>query len=212
MTTPRPLHHLVLVAGLLGLLLGGCSVLPEAQVDPTRYYVLAGAAPAEVGAPAPASALILGLKPVQLPPYLEKISVAVRHGTNELVYNDYARWAEPLDAGIARVLRARLIASPAVSRVFAAPFPFDQARDYDIAVSVIRCEGAQAGGRSVARFAAVMEITTGGESSRLVARRVFTAPERAWDGKDYGALVQALSEDVGDLCTEVVGALPAAGK
>jgi uncharacterized lipoprotein YmbA len=208
----RTNHLLKLGAGLLGVMLAGCSVLPEAQVDPTRYYVLSGPGLADAGAAAHEGTLILGLKAVRLPPYLDKISVAVRHGTNELVYNDYARWAEPLNEGIARVLRARLLASPAVNRVFNYPFPFDQKRDYDIAVNVIRCEGAKEGNQAFARFAVVMEITTGGENSRLVTRRMFSAPERAWDGRDYAALVQALSDDVGDLCAEVVAALPAAGK
>ena len=41
-----------------------------------------------------------------------------------------------------------------------------------------------------------------------MTRRVFTAPEREWDGRDYGKLVQDLSDAVGTLSDEVVAALP----
>lgn len=210
MPARRPVAPFLAALALLGAL-SGCSVLPEPQADLTRYYVLTGPGLSADGQEIHAGKLRLGLKAVSLSPYLDKVSVAVRQGPNELVYNDYARWAEPLEAGVTRALRAQLIASDAVNRVYTQPFPFDQPRDYDIAINVIRCEGAREGDRAFARFAVVLEVTTAGEDSRLVSRRVFNAPERAWDGKDYGALVQALSDDVGDLGREVVSALPDAG-
>lgn len=209
MTARRSLVSLLAAVSLLGAL-AGCSVIPAPQADLTRYYVLTGPGLPPGSQDIRQGKLRLGLKPVHLSPYLDKIAIAVRHGTNELVYNDFARWAEPLEAGVSRALRAQLIMSPAVNRVYLSPFPFDQPRDYDIAINVIRCEGAKEGDRAFARFAVVMEITSAGDDSRLITRRMFSAPERTWDGKDYSALVQALSEDVGDLCNEVVAALPEA--
>ena len=146
---------------------------------------------------------------MQVSPYLNNVSIVVRRGTNELVYDDFSRWAEPLDAAIARLVSAQLSASPAVERVFRAPLPFNQPRDYDLTVNVLRCEGVKDGGRSVVRFAAVVEIATVGDNSQVVARRVFQAPDRAWDGRDDGALVQALSADVAALGAEIIEALPA---
>lgn len=196
---------------LLGVLLSaaGCSIVPEASSDPTRYYVLTGPGFRQ-GAAAERGSLRLGLKAVELSPYLRKGTLVVRKGSNELVYNDYARWAEPLEAGISRAMRAQLMASPVVGRVFVYPFPFDQERNYDIAVNVIRCEGVKGnGGDAVARFTAVVEITTAGEGGgQVVARKVFHAPDAAWDGKDYGALAEALSAGVGALCEDLVAALP----
>ena len=83
-------------------------------------------------------------------------------------------------------------------------------RNYDIAVNVIRCEGVKGnGGDAVARFTAVVEITTAGEGGgQVVARKVFHAPDVPWDGKDYGALAEALSAGVGALCEDLVAALP----
>jgi len=197
----------LLVAALLGAT--GCSIVPEASQDPTRYYVLTGPGYRQ-GANAERGTLRLGLKAVELSPYLRKGSLVVRKGSNELVYNDYARWAEPLEAGISRAMRAQLMASAAVERVFVYPFPFDQPRDYDVAVNVIRCEGAKGGGEgATARFAAVVEITTAGENGgQVVSRKVFHAPDTAWNGHDYGALAEALSAGVGALCEDLVASLP----
>jgi uncharacterized lipoprotein YmbA len=154
-------------------------------------------------------ALRLGLKPVEVAPYLKKGSLVVRTGENEVSFPDEARWAEPLDQEITRTLRLRLLAAPRVGRVFVAPYAPDDARDFDVSVQVLRCEGARAGGaRTVTRFAALVEIASAGENPRLVARKTFVAPEVAWDGKDFARLAGLLSDAVGALGQEIAGALP----
>lgn len=195
---------------LLGLLLlAGCSVIPEAQPDPTRHYVLTERGLGEGVVREQITGLRVGLKAVTLPAYLNKGSLVVRRGDNEVDYRDYARWAEPLAAGISRVLAAQLLTSPAVERVLVQPFPFDHERDCDIAVSIVRCEGVTGEGRPLARFAALVEITNADEAAQVLARRVFVAPDQPWDGTDDAALVQALSGSIWALGNEMIGALPA---
>jgi ABC-type uncharacterized transport system auxiliary subunit len=63
-------------------------------------------------------------------------------------------------------------------------------------------------GRTVARFAAALEITTGDEDARVVARKVFQAPDAAWDGRDFTALAAALSKGVAALCDDLLASLP----
>jgi uncharacterized lipoprotein YmbA len=194
---------------LAGLLLGvtGCSIFPVPSANSTRYYVLTGPGLQAEEMRQGGGTLRIGLKAVEVAPYLRKPEIAVRRDANELVYDDYSRWAEPLEAGIARIVQARLLAGPAVGRVFTAPFPFDQEHDYDIALNIIRCEGVK-DGRTVALFAAAVEITTGGDDAKVVARKVFQAPDGTWDGKDYAALAGALSSGVAALCDDLLAALP----
>lgn len=196
-------------ASALAMLAAGCNLIPPPQPDATHYYVLSGPALTDTSGPRPGGKLRLGLRTVELSPYLRKSTIVVRRGTNELIYNDDARWAEPLEAGLARALRAQLSSVPAVARIYAPPFPVDQERDYDISVNVIRCEGAldSAGAASV-KFSAVLEITSVKSPGLIVARKVFTAPDTAWDGKDYGALAASLSEAVAALSHEVTAVLP----
>ena len=208
----------------LVLALAGCDVIPPPQADATRYYVLSEPAVSSDITSGPAAAdaaalagrtsvatrgLRLGLRNVELAGYLRTRSMVVRSGTNELVLEDLQRWAEPLDEGIGRVVRARLMADPAVGRVLPQPYPFDLERDYDVAISVIRCEGGTEGStRAVARFAAVIEITTAGSNPLVVAHRVYVAPEAPWDGRDFGELARLLGDDARALGQEIISMLP----
>lgn len=194
---------------LAGMLFGfaGCSIVPEASTDPTRFFVLTGSVEESEDVGKSPNALSIGLKAVGVAPYLRRPMIAVRQDPNELSYDDYKRWAEPLEAGISRIVEASLRASPVVGRVYAYPFPFEQTRDYDIALNIIRCEGVK-DGQAVARFAAVVEITTGGDDAKVVARKVFQAPDAAWDGKDYAALATALSNGVAALGDDLLASLP----
>jgi uncharacterized lipoprotein YmbA len=155
--------------------------------------------------------LRLGLRNVEVAPYLKKGSLVVRTGENEVRFPDEARWGDPLEREILSSLRGQLLAAPSVGRVFVQPFPFDEPRDYDVSVRVIRCEGVDpaGGGKASVSFAAMLEITTSGAAGEVVARKRFVAPDAAWDGKDFGRLAAELSNAVAALSQEVVAALPA---
>lgn len=205
------LRRLSVIGLLSSILLGlaGCSLLPEPKADPTRYYVLTGAGADAARPDKLPGSLVLGLKRIEIVPYLNGKDMVVRDRGNEIVYQSFSRWAEPLNASIGRTLVGRLATSEKVSRVYTQGFPFDVERDYDVAVRVLRCEGERkAGGGFVASFSAVVEVTEAKAGGAVVLRKVFIAPEADWNGKDYGALAAALSEAVGALAAEVIGALP----
>lgn len=195
-------------------LLSGCSFFPRPAPDPTRHYVLTGPAPAAVNAAARQGTLKVGLRSVQIAPYLDGKAMIVRRGENEIDYRDYARWAEPLATGINRMLVARLHVSDRVDRVFPQPYPFDVARDVDVSVSVLRCEGRiRPDGKAVISFTCAVEIVrvadkpgaTGG--GQVLFREVFEAPETPWKDGDYAALAAGLSEKVAQLADVILAAL-----
>jgi ABC-type uncharacterized transport system auxiliary subunit len=199
---------LLAVIGLLGQT--GCSLLPEPQADPTHYYVLAGPAFADPGPARAEGALRVGLRRIEVVPYLGGKAMIVRNSANEITYQDYARWAEPPASGIERIVMARLQSSPKIGRVYLQPFPFDEKRDYDVGVSVLRCEGERtADGKLAAGFACTVEVTEAKTGGAVVMRKTFTAPQAAWDGKDFAKLAQLLGDAVAALGEEIVGALPA---
>ncbi|HMD60411.1 MAG TPA: PqiC family protein [Opitutaceae bacterium] len=201
-------------AGLLGAL-AGCNIIPPPQQDATRYFVLSDAAPggAPAGlAPAAAGGLRIGLRPVALASYLDHRTMVVRTGASEVRFEDFRRWAEPLDAGIARVLRTALLSSPDVAQVFVEPFPLDQERDFDVSIKVVRCGGAETSmGRYAASLEATIEITAPGAAPRVVSRRVFVAPDEPWDGDDFGRLAALLTKDVAALGRDVLAGIPPRG-
>lgn len=211
MKNPRSSHRRALaLCAAVGLLaaLAGCNVMPPAQEDATRYFVLSdntAAAQAQMAQ----GGLRIGLHPVALENYLDHKVMVMRTGANEVRFEDYRRWAEPLDVGVARILKSTLLSSPDVAQVFVEPFPVDQERDFDVTVKVVRCEGAAApDGGHVASLEATFEVAAQGAAPHVVYRKVFAAPEEAWDGSDYGRLAALLSKEVGALGRAVLAGIP----
>ncbi len=202
-----------LARGALLCLMGavaGCNVVPPPQEDATRYYILSDSAALGGQAGAAQGGLRIGLRTVRLEGYLKRRDMVVRTGPNEVDFRDYRLWAEPLDAAIARAVQSSLLASPGVSQAWIEPFPVDQARDFDVSIEVTRCEGAVApSGKYVASLSAIVEISTSGANAHVVARRMFEAPEQAWDGIDFDRLAALLSGDAAALGRDAFAAIPA---
>ena len=199
-----------LLSILCALAWSGCSLLPEPKSDPTRYYVLTGVS-LDLAPPAKAEkGLVLGVKRIEIAAYLNGKDMVVREAGNEITYQSFARWAEPLASSISRAVAGRLAGAEKVTRVYSQPFPFEVARDYDVAIRVLRCEGERsAEGGKVASFSALVEVTEAKTGGAVVLSKVFVAPPVDWDGRDFGALAAALSEGVAALGADVAAALPA---
>lgn len=201
----------VVRTGLLLLVpvVAGCSSLFEAKPDATRFYLLSS--PSAVSGPAEAAqGATLGLCRIELPAYLRTPSVILRPGGTEVRAAVDARWGEPLDQGIARVLRDALIALPGVRSVVVYPAPQAPRPAYEIAVRVRACEGETAAAGSAVRFAASWEIrATDAESGAApVAAGLFELPQETWTAGDIGSLTAKLGEAVEALAHELAAALP----
>ncbi|MBK9990453.1 MAG: membrane integrity-associated transporter subunit PqiC [Verrucomicrobia bacterium] len=200
----------LLCAGLAVFSFGGCKIIPEAAVDSTRYFVLNGPVTTDLAVSHPTGTHQIGLRPVELPGYLRNHKdMVVRTGANELRFQEFALWAEPLDAGVNRVLKERLLSTETIGGVTTYPFSIDIKRDYDVVVRILNCEGLMQRERGgVARFAAAYDIIATGAGGQVVVRRTFTAPDQAWDGENYAALARLLSEAVAKLSADIAANLP----
>jgi len=186
-----------------GLLLGACS-LPQAQPDTTRFYLLTAAA-AKTEAGAVAQPVRVALRPVVAPEFLRGKLIAVRAGDNEERFIDEARWAEPLEAGLTRVLRENLAQRPGWQIT-----ERGETHDFEVAVRLRHCEGALPAG--VARLAARVEIFSTEPEPRLVAQDDFSTDIPGWDGRDYGQLAKKLSEAADALAGRIAALVAEAKK
>jgi uncharacterized lipoprotein YmbA len=177
----------------------GCSIVPEAKTDPMRFYVLATAA---AGAAPNASAPTVQLREVELASYLRSRPMVVRRGENEVEFREFARWGEPLEAGIARVVREELLARGAAGAVLTAGARRESAKiDATLTVRVLACEGAVGG---AVAFRAIWELAPANPESKLpAARGDFRAADLRWDGKSEAALAAQLSKGVSALAAEI---------
>ena len=176
--------------------LSGCSLL-QPHDDPTRFYVLTvPSAMSERATQGEFKRWKVGLRPVEVPGYLQSKSMVVRSGTNEIHFADFDRWAEPLDQGISRVIKETLSGAPNVETVTLTSRG-DDTLDYEVAIRLLACEGVRVGkGAGTIRFTVTWGVRSVGKNSTPTKRGVFTAVPVAWDGKDYGQLAQRLSEAI----------------
>lgn len=179
-----------------GLLLTTSCSLPQAQADPTRYYVLT--TPKAKPATDADAHVKIALRTVQIPSFLRGKSMQVRVGGNEITYADESRWAETLEAGIGRVLRESLEERGPIAHVVASS---GEEHDFDVLVTVLQCEGDRSAG--VARFTAAVEIISTQPGAARRARDTFTTEVGGWDGQNYGQLAQKLSEAVDQLAERI---------
>ena len=196
----------VLLTVISSVLLGGCS-LPQAQPDPTRYFVLSVPGVETVAVAKPP---ILHLRTVELASYLKAKPMIVRRNNNEIEFREYARWGEPLELGIGRVLREELLSRGAASAVLASGLRgVDVDYDYELTVRVLACEG---GADGTVNFRAVWDLSTTGTAPKVATHGDYRASGLRWDGKNETSLAAELSQAVAALSGEIATGLANAGK
>jgi len=192
--------------------LSGCTLL-QPREDPTRFYVLtAPGAQAGREAEGEFKRWKVGLRPVEGPAYLRSKAMVVRTGPNEIHFAEFDRWAEPLDQGISRVMKATLSSARNVEDL-ALNSHGDDTLDYEVTIRILACEGVRIeNGKSTIRFAVTWEVRSVEKNSAVTRRGVFTADPVAWNGKDYGQLAERLSEAVAGASKAVAADLPMEAK
>ena len=183
---------------LTAALLTGCAGV----ADPTRYYVLSSTSPAP-GDPVPTavSSAGVGVGPILVPGYLNRMQIVTRNGDDEVEISTYHRWAEPLEAGIAQVLANDLATQIGSERIVVFPWRgrLNQTLDYQVAVVVLRFEGSP--GRQVTLDARWRLV--GRDGKELVLKRTTINEPVTQDG--YQSLVLGMNRVLRALAHEIAG-------
>lgn len=193
----------VIPALLLSLLvMSGCLGLGKGTVTSTKMYVLRALDTAErQNAVAGLGDAIIGIGPVKLAAYLKRPQIITRVDDNEVRLADFARWAEPLEDGIPKVLVENVSILLGTEKVLTAPWRADPDIAYQVLVNVIRFD---------ARFDgdAVLTVRWGvidGKKKSLLTR-VSTYREPV-AGQSYGAVVAADNRALEDFSRDVAKAI-----
>lgn len=208
------------VRGLLGLIasvgLAGCAVS-----DPTLYYTLgpvAGPSTARrdaesrTSAASPRSgtagsdAVAIGVGPVIIPGYLDRLQIVTRTGSDQVDIAKFHRWAESLEDGIARTLADEIGARVPTERIVMFPWRGVVARiiQYQVVVAVLRFDGRPGGDVTLDTRWRILD--------RSGTERVFnrsTVTERT-DGPGYERLIAAMTRALGTLGQEIATEIRAA--
>ncbi len=198
----RPAALAILAASLL---FSACQIVPDAQPDPTRFYMLEDPALPQIPAP-DRDAMTIGLLAVRLPVYsADSRAMAITSTDHRVKYRDFDRWAEPLDKGIQRVLQSALARDASIARVVTLPFSSQSKRDFDLRINIRQCEGFQTGDSLQIRFG--LDYSVLNTSGDLLHHDVFQSADTSWNGEP-GDLARLLSRAIANAADKVAASLP----
>jgi hypothetical protein len=184
---------LLLTVGVLTL--AGCLSV----ADPTKYYVLSPTSPRDPALTSSASSVAVGVGPVLIPGYLDRVQIVTRDANDEVAVAMYDRWAEPLGSGISQVLADNLGAQVGSERIAVFPWRGGVARvlDYQVVVVVLRFEGWP--GRQATLDARWRLVAKDGNELAL-KRSTLNEPVA---GQTYQALVQGMNRLLSSLARDI---------
>lgn len=206
---PRPTGTTLLIVASLALAAGGCFKLARTS-PPVERYVLGGAQLARADStPGTVNGLALGLRRLDLAPYLSTLAIIVRRADNEIVTTGFHRWAESPNAGLNRAVSGYLALAQGIRSVDVAPWPVRSEHDYIVQLHVLRFEGvttATGAGEGFAQFLARWEIIHPSDGS-LAARGATDFRASDWMIDDYAGLVTRLDRGLVVLAQDLVACL-----
>jgi uncharacterized lipoprotein YmbA len=190
---------ILLSAVLIGLTLAsGC-----VHSDPARFYVLTEAPRSTGAAPAaaePGTGAAVGIGPVSLPGYLDRVQIVTRRGA-QLEVADLDRWGEPLSEGVPRALAANLAALLQSERIVVYPWPASRTVELQVVVDVNRFDGVVGGDVLLeARWRVLAR-----DRKELVLRS--STVREATGEPGYLALVSAMNRSLAALSREIADSI-----
>jgi uncharacterized lipoprotein YmbA len=183
----------------LTLCLGACFSSPS-----SRFYMLNAIqqSPPSGMAAAEQNSLSICVGPVLLAEYLDRKQICTREDGHEVKYAEYHRWAEPLDAGLSRVLVENLSLLLGTSRIDVFPWKSPAPADYQVRIMLLRFNG-EPGGQAVLK--ARWSLEAAGQKEP-VADRITSIIEPVESG-NYEDLVKAQNKALDKMSHEIAGAI-----
>lgn len=191
------------------MVISGCAFLRPAESE-SHYYLLTAVHLPGKSVRRGGPTCVVRLLPVEVADYLKTENIAVRSGTNEIIFALFHRWAEPLEAGVWRALAEDLRAAPGIREVLTDQPAPTHVQVYNVSVRVLACEGEERGHSGAIAFEAAWEISGAGEAS--LVHGIFQAQPAAWHPGDYNQLARGLSQAVADLSRVLSDAIASPAK
>ena len=195
----------------IGALISAAGCFSLARPTPQlEEDILGGGARAEAAAPArDTGGVTLGLRRLDLAPYLATTAIVVRRGSR-IETSGFHRWGEEPSAGIMRAVAVALRAAPNILAVDIAPWQVRAPHDYLVQLHITHLEGVAT--ESPATTEGEVHVMASWEILRaqdgtLVARGETDRREAGWKVGDYLGLVQRIDNGLTGLASDVVACL-----
>ena len=191
--------------GFWAMVLLGCASTP-----PTRLFTLSSLSDSgKMGSAEVKRCLSIGIGPVKIPGYVDQPEIVTRIAPNELRADEFAKWAEPIEENISRVLAENLSSLLCIRSIAIFPWKGQTPMDYRLDVQVIRMDGML--GES-ALLDVSWSIADGADRKKaaLLTRR--SRYKEHAEGGDYGSFVSAQSRNIAFLSREIAESILALSK
>jgi uncharacterized lipoprotein YmbA len=179
----------------------GCrSVTP-----PVTYYTLSPvSSPAIQGPPGERPDMIIGIRSVDLPGYVNRTQIVTRKGPNQLEISSLHRWADYPDRMVQQMLGENLQVLMPDARVANAPWPIGLKPDVTVTFKFLELIGTP---DDQVRLSAEWTIDTDDVASAARLYRMNTSEPMT--GSGFDELVAAHSRALAALCKKVADSLSA---
>lgn len=199
-----------LTLGVSLIALGGC-----ASTKPTRFYVLSSLPRSESNqADLAKRGVAIGIRPVELPKYLDRPQIVTRVNRNQLDIAEFDQWAEPLKNNFGNVIAENLSTLVPTNRIAVFPWNKSTPIDYQLTVEVSRFEAGASGDSQLAARWSI--LGKNGKKVILHRKSKFSEPvaggSEAGDGHDYKATVSAMNRALESLSREIAEAIKGLSK
>lgn len=191
-------------AGCFALLLGGCISLPNSPISPTpRFYMLSAVNENQVSKKINITpGVIIGVGPVKLPEYLDRPQMVTTEKQGILKFDEFDRWGESLDMGIARLMREDLTVMLSKAKLTLYPWNPSMAVKYQVVTEVVQLDSEL----DKDMIFVVQWTVIDAQSSKAVVikRSEFRQPILP---QNYSGLAKALSTACASLSSQIAEAL-----
>ncbi len=192
-----------LLVPLALLALSGCFKLSR-NPPSVQHYVLSGARTPIAASGSDSMGLAVGLRRLDLAPYLATPSIVIRRGTHGIEASEFHRWGEALGEGINHSVAAHLTNVAPVKLVDIAPWAARAKHNYLVQLHVMRFEGvadsaATTGGVHIVTSWDIIRPLDGA----LLVRGSTEYREGRFPVNDYSAMVAQLNEGLGRVAMDI---------
>jgi uncharacterized protein len=186
------------------LLLSGCISLPNSPISPTpRFYMLSAINKTQVSKEINITpGVIIGVGPVKIPEYLDRPQMVTRNKDGILKFDEFDRWGESLDLGVARLIREDLTVMLPGAKLTLYPWNPLVTVKYQVAVEIIQLDSELDRDMYFAVQWTIIDVQN--SKAVLIKRSEF---HQAIIPQDYSGIAKALSTACASLSGQIAEAL-----
>jgi uncharacterized lipoprotein YmbA len=170
---------------------------------PSHFYTLSRTATPPAAKPTATSSLSVVVGPISIPAIVDLPEIVVSMGPNQVMLDEYNRWASPLSNNISRVVAENLVAMLGTPRVSLFQQSLNADADFQVAIEVQTFESAPG---EAATLNAVWIVRRTKDRKAEIGRTTVREPVAE---KTYEALAAAHSRALARLSEDIAEAIRA---